>query len=168
MVNWPKAIYSRGLNQGFSSKFRVGYRVRYETPKECRRMHRPKRCKYNNKYEDNSLNTLNDKGFTWFQVFQSNTKNFTMIIESRVTNNNFINWITMTRKTGKHLRAIHGTIGLLFRPFRSHQQCIPWSPPLEIELETRECRAETLPLSYWSKSHTVDAKLTNHGKCAAN
>ena len=40
---------------------RVGFRIRQETPKEGQRMHRPKRCKYNNRNEDNSSNTLNDK-----------------------------------------------------------------------------------------------------------
>ena len=49
-----------------------------------------------------------------------------------------------------------------FDLIRSHQQCIPWSPPLEIEPTTTDCRAETLQLS-----HTSDAKLTSHGNCAA-
>ena len=34
-------------------------------------------------------------------------------------------------------RATYGTTGQLFRPF---QQCIPWSPPLENEPATTECR----------------------------
>ena len=51
---------------------------------------------------------------------------------------------------------------------RSHQQCILWSPPLEIEPVTTEYRAETLPLSYQSTSYTSDAKLTSYGNCVAN
>ena len=35
-----------------------------------------------------------------------------------------------------------------FDLIRSHQQCIPWSPPLEIEPATTECRAETL-MVWW-------------------
>ena len=37
---------STALKMGFGWKFRVGSQVRYETPKESRRMHRPKRCEY--------------------------------------------------------------------------------------------------------------------------
>ena len=49
------------LNKGRGSKFRVGSRVRQVTPEEGRRTHQPKRCEYNNKDEDNSQKTLNDK-----------------------------------------------------------------------------------------------------------
>ena len=63
MVNEIRASDRRGLNKGRGSKFRVGYRVRQETPEEGRRTHRPKRCEYNNKDEDNSPKTLNDKHF---------------------------------------------------------------------------------------------------------
>ena len=52
---------SRGLfNKGRSLKFRVGSRVR-QTPEEGRRTYRPKRCGNNNKDEENSPKTLNDK-----------------------------------------------------------------------------------------------------------
>ena len=50
----------RGLNKGHSSKFREGSRVR-QTPEEGRRIYRPKHCGNNNKDEDNSPKTLNDK-----------------------------------------------------------------------------------------------------------
>ena len=49
-----------GFNKGRSSKFREGFRVR-QTPEEGRRTCRPKRCGNNNKDEENSLKTLNDK-----------------------------------------------------------------------------------------------------------
>ena len=49
-----------GFNKGHSSKFRVGSRVR-QTPEEGRRTYWPKRCRNNNKDEDNSPKTLNDK-----------------------------------------------------------------------------------------------------------
>ncbi len=50
-----------GFNKGRSQRFRVGSRVR-ETPEEGRRTYRPKRCgNENNKDEDNSPKTLNDK-----------------------------------------------------------------------------------------------------------
>ena len=39
----------------------VGSRVQQETSEEGRMTDRPKRCEYNNKDEDNSLKTLNDK-----------------------------------------------------------------------------------------------------------
>ena len=49
-----------GFNKGRSSKFREGSRVR-QAPEESRRTYRPKRCGNNNKGEDNSPKTLNDK-----------------------------------------------------------------------------------------------------------
>ena len=41
-----------------------------------------------------------------------------------------------------------GTLDSCFDVIRSHQQCIPCSPPLEIKTATTECRTETLPLSH--------------------
>ena len=61
MVNGIRTSDHRGLNKGRVSKFRAGFRVRQETPKEGWRTHRPKRREYNNKDEDNSLKTINDK-----------------------------------------------------------------------------------------------------------
>ena len=49
-----------GFNKGRSSKFHEGSRVR-QTPEEGRRTYRPKRRGNNNKDEDNSPKTLNDK-----------------------------------------------------------------------------------------------------------
>ena len=37
----------------------------------------------------------------------------------------------------------------------SHQQCIPWSPPLEIKPVTTECKAETLPLQSIRSQYTL-------------
>ena len=50
----------RGFNKGRSSKFHEGSRVR-QTPEEGRRTYLPKHCENNNKDEDNSPKTLNDK-----------------------------------------------------------------------------------------------------------
>ena len=50
----------RGYNKGHSSKFHEGFRVR-QTPEEGRRTYQPKRCGNNNKDEDSSSKTLNDK-----------------------------------------------------------------------------------------------------------
>ena len=63
MVNGIRTIYCCGLDKGFSSKFCVGSQVWQETSKEGQRMHQPKHCEYENKDEDNSLNTLNDENF---------------------------------------------------------------------------------------------------------
>ena len=67
-----------GVNKGRSSKFRVGSRVR-QTPEEGRRTYRQKRCGNNNKNEDNSPKTLNDK------------KHFTLILRqvTQLVRNNF-------------------------------------------------------------------------------
>ena len=63
MVNGIRTIYPRGLSKGFGLKFCVGSRVRHETPEEGRRMHRLKRCEYNEKDEDDSPNRLSDKNY---------------------------------------------------------------------------------------------------------
>ena len=60
MANGIRTGDPRGFNKGRSSKFRVGSRVR-QTPEEDRRTYRPKRCGNNNKDEENSPKTLNDK-----------------------------------------------------------------------------------------------------------
>ena len=60
MANELRTGDFRGFNKGRSSKFRVGSRVR-QAPEEGRRTYRPKCCGNNNKDEDNSLKTLNDK-----------------------------------------------------------------------------------------------------------
>ena len=60
MANGIRTGDPRGFNKGRSSKFRVGSRVR-QTPEEGLRTYCPKRCGKNNKDEDNSLKTFNDK-----------------------------------------------------------------------------------------------------------
>ena len=53
-----------GFNKGRSSKFREGFRVQ-QIPEEGWRTYQPKCCGNNNKDEDNSLKTLNDKNDTY-------------------------------------------------------------------------------------------------------
>ena len=60
MANGIRTGDPRSLNKGCSLKFREGSRVQ-QTPEEGRRTYRPKRCGNNNKDEDNSPKTLNDK-----------------------------------------------------------------------------------------------------------
>ena len=60
MVNEIRTIYPCGINKGFGLKFCVGSWVWQETP-EDQRIHQLKHSEYNNKDENNSLNTLNDK-----------------------------------------------------------------------------------------------------------
>ena len=60
MANRIRTGVPRGFNKGRSSKFRVGSRVR-QTPEEGRRTYQPKRCGNNNKDEDNSPKTFNEK-----------------------------------------------------------------------------------------------------------
>ena len=55
-----KQVNPRGFNKGHSLKFHVGYQVR-QTPEEGWRTYRSKCCENNNKDEDNSPKTLNDK-----------------------------------------------------------------------------------------------------------
>ena len=60
MANGTGTGDTSGFNEGYSSKFREGSLVR-QTPEESRRTYRLKRCGNNNKYEDTSPKTLNDK-----------------------------------------------------------------------------------------------------------
>ena len=59
MANGIRTDEPRGFNKGHSSMFREGSRVR-QTPEEGR-TYRQKHCRNNNKDEDNSPKTLNDK-----------------------------------------------------------------------------------------------------------
>ena len=60
MANGIRTSDLHGLNKGGGLKFCVGSRVR-QTPEEGRRTYRPKHSEYNNKDEDNSPKTLNNK-----------------------------------------------------------------------------------------------------------
>ena len=60
MANRIRTCDPRGFNKGHSLKFRVGSQVR-QTPEEGQRTYQPKHCGNNNKSEDNSPKTLNDK-----------------------------------------------------------------------------------------------------------
>ena len=53
MVNGIRTVYNHGLNKGFGWKFYEVSLVCQETPEESQKKHRPKRCEYNNKEEDN-------------------------------------------------------------------------------------------------------------------
>ena len=61
MVKRIRASDPHGLNKGWGLKFYVGFRVQQDIPEEGQRIYRPKYCEYNNKDEDNSPKTLNDK-----------------------------------------------------------------------------------------------------------
>ena len=60
MANGIRKSDPCGSNKERSSKFREGSQVR-QTPKEGQMTYRPKHCGNNNKDEDNSPKTLNDK-----------------------------------------------------------------------------------------------------------
>ena len=60
MANRFRTSDPRGFKEGRSSKFREGSRV-WQTPEEGRRIYRPKSSGNNNKDEDSSPKTFNDK-----------------------------------------------------------------------------------------------------------
>ena len=60
MVNRIRTGNPSGFNKEHSLKFRVGSWVQ-QTPEESQRTYEPKRCENNNKNEDNSPKTINDK-----------------------------------------------------------------------------------------------------------
>ena len=61
MVNGIRVSDPNGLNIGRGSKFSICSSVWKETSEDGRKTHRPKRCEYNTKDEDNSPKILNDK-----------------------------------------------------------------------------------------------------------
>ena len=67
MANWIRTDDPHGFNKGHSSKFREGSRVR-QTPEEGLSTYRPKRGN-NNKDEDNSPKTLNDKNYQASEIY---------------------------------------------------------------------------------------------------
>ena len=77
MANGIRTGDPHGFNKERSLKFREGSRVR-QTPEEGRRTYLPKRSGNNNKDEDNSPYTLNDKK-RHLHLFSSSSENTTKI-----------------------------------------------------------------------------------------
>ena len=77
MANEIRRDDPSGFNKGRSSKFHERSRVR-QTPEEGRRTYRAKRCGNNNKNEDNSLKTLNDKNLLMTDVILISEKNYVL------------------------------------------------------------------------------------------
>ena len=76
MANRIRTIDPREFNKGGSSKFHEGSWVR-QTPEDGWRTYQLKRCENNNKDEDNSPKTLNDKNQqASFQKFRQLKKSF--------------------------------------------------------------------------------------------
>ena len=48
-------------------------------------------------------------------TFFSKSQNYSWCVQN--IKNNYLNWITMTRKSAEHLRTIYWNTGLLFRPY---------------------------------------------------
>ena len=69
MVNGIRTSNPCELNKGCGSKFYAGSWV-WRTPEEGYRTYWPKHCEYNNKDEDNSPKTLNDKNQASSQKFK--------------------------------------------------------------------------------------------------
>ena len=75
MVNGIRTGKPRWFNKGRSLKFRVGSRV-WQASEEGRRKYHLKRCGNNNKDEDNSPKTLNDKNHQGSsQIFRQLNRN---------------------------------------------------------------------------------------------
>ena len=70
MANRIRTGDSCGFNKGRSSKFRESSQVQ-QTPEEGWRTYRPKRCGNDNKDEDNSPKTLNDKKLKYLKWYSS-------------------------------------------------------------------------------------------------
>ena len=95
MANGIRTSDPHGFNKGCNSKFRLGSRVR-QTPEEGQRTYRLKRCRNNNKDEDNSAKTLNDKNH------QASSKKFRQL-RSRIASTGTANlgkkyWLIWVKK----------------------------------------------------------------------
>ena len=98
MANRIRTGDPSGFNKGPSSKFHEGSRVR-QTPEEGWRSYWLKRCGNNNKDEDNSPKTLNDKKKknNLLSLFK---RLFIMQIKSVIIDNiHYINFITFNIST---------------------------------------------------------------------
>ena len=79
-----------------------------------------------------------------------------------------VNWITMTRKSGEHLRAKYGNTGQLFWPYQfSSAVYKAISSPGDLNNDHR-MQSRNFTTDHPSTSHISDAKWTSHGNCAAN
>ena len=120
-----------------------------------------------NFFDQGNLN--NTDGENWWTTIETMLKNkANLIVFFTKLRTSIINWINMTRKFNKYCAWHTKTLDSCFDLIRSHQLCITYSPTLEIEPTTTECRIETLLLNYWSTSYTSVAKLLFHGKFAAS
>ena len=79
-----------GFNKGCGSKFREGSQVQ-QTPEEGWRTYQPTHCGNNNKDEDNSPKTLNDKSQTLFVCTQLYGFKYSFLILIILTNNGWYN-----------------------------------------------------------------------------
>ena len=75
MANGIRTGNPHGFNKGRSLKFREGSQVR-QTPEEGQRTYQPKCCGNNNKDEDNSPKTPNDKNH------QASSQKFRQLLSS--------------------------------------------------------------------------------------
>ena len=108
-------------------------------------------------------------GATSSQVGVTSPCNISLMGRKYNYNYEWRNWyikleITMTRKSGIHLHVTYGALNSNFDLIRSHQQCTPWSQPLEMNQRPQYAEAKTLPLGHWFMLRISDTELTSHGK----
>ena len=95
MANKIRAIDPGGLNKRSGSKFCIGSQVRQETPEVSRRTHRPKRCEYTNKNEDNSSKSLNDKLSSFVSKIQTTYTNYNILLVLELLTRRYVNFIAI-------------------------------------------------------------------------
>ena len=125
MVNGIRTGNPCGFNKGRSSKFREGSRVQ-QTPEEGWRTYQPKRCGNNNKDEDNSPKTLNDKNHR-----ASSQKFRQLILQSTLRGNSYIfqlsNSILKTYSSSLFVRKFNENILRGFTRILFSNKCIGMS-----------------------------------------
>ena len=108
MANGIRTGDPRGFNKGHSSKFCVGSRVR-QSPEEGQRAYRPKRCANNNKDEDNSLKTLNDKNH------QASSQKFRQLLFSGLTKTQeFQNFLFIESLSYANVLLVYYTVSIRY------------------------------------------------------
>ena len=108
MAKGIKTGDTRGFNKGYRLKFREGSRVR-QTHEEGQRTYRPKRCGNENKDEDNSPKTFNDKNHqASSQKFRQLRKLMTM--HKALHPRDDVDRLYVSRKGGRGLASIEDYI----------------------------------------------------------
>ena len=135
MANGIRTGDPRGFNKGRSSKFPDGSRVR-QTPEEGRRTYRAKRYRNNNKDEDNSPKTLNDKNQQVF--YYHKIQNIIVLISKKQKRRDF--YILEKKLDGNYTRMLRAILNKSWQQHPTRHQLYGHLPPITKTIQVRRTR----------------------------